>query len=102
MPSITSTGCYCLDLTSGKALWSFTVGVPVMSTPLVTGNTVYVAAYDGRLYALTSSPEAEETSSTGVENNAIRKTSGGIGSAHHRQNRSPALNSVQSRGRSVQ
>jgi outer membrane protein assembly factor BamB len=45
---------YCLDLKSGKKLWSFDIGVPVMSTPLVTGNVVYVAAYDGRLYAFTS------------------------------------------------
>jgi eukaryotic-like serine/threonine-protein kinase len=45
---------YCLDLTSGKQLWSFNVGVPVMSTPLVSGNVVYVAAYDGRLYAFTA------------------------------------------------
>lgn len=45
---------YCLDLESGKELWSFNIGVPIMSTPLVTGNVVYVAAYDGRLYAFTS------------------------------------------------
>ncbi len=45
---------YCLDLETGKKLWSFHIGVPVLSTPLVTGNAVYVAAYDGRLYAFTS------------------------------------------------
>lgn len=46
---------YCLDLETGKELWSFEIGVPVMSTPLVTGNAVYTAACDGRLYAFTSS-----------------------------------------------
>jgi outer membrane protein assembly factor BamB len=59
---------YCLDLRSGKMLWSFTIGVSVMSTPLVTGNAVYFAAYDGRLYALTSSPETRETISIKVKN----------------------------------
>jgi outer membrane protein assembly factor BamB len=58
---------YCLDLKSGKTLWSFTVGVPVMSTPLVTGNAVYFAAYDGRLYAFTSGPHTEEASTVKAE-----------------------------------
>lgn len=44
---------YCLDLETGRQLWSFYIGVPVLSTPLVSGNAVYVAAYDGRLYAFT-------------------------------------------------
>jgi outer membrane protein assembly factor BamB len=49
---------YCLDLVSGKELWSFLIGASVMSTPLVTGNALYVAAYDGRLYAFTQSTAA--------------------------------------------
>lgn len=51
---------YCLDLNSGKELWSHEIGVPVLSTPMVSGNTLYVAAYDGRLYAFTA------TAATGV------------------------------------
>src|SRR3546814_7725641 len=37
---------YCLDIETGKELWSFEIGVPVMSTPLISGNMLYVAAYD--------------------------------------------------------
>jgi outer membrane protein assembly factor BamB len=45
---------YGLDLKTGQELWTYVIGVPVMSTPLVTGNVLYVAAYDGRIYAFTS------------------------------------------------
>lgn len=44
---------YCIEAETGRDLWSFAIGASVMSTPLVTGNAVYVAAYDGRLYAFT-------------------------------------------------
>jgi outer membrane protein assembly factor BamB len=44
---------YCLDLRTRELLWSRDFGVPVLSTPLVTGNALFVAAYDGRVYAFT-------------------------------------------------
>jgi outer membrane protein assembly factor BamB len=33
-------------------LWSFSTHVPVRSSPLVVGQTVYVGNQDGELYAL--------------------------------------------------
>lgn len=46
---------YGVDLQTGKQVWSHAIGVPVMSTPLVSGNVLSIAAYDGRLYAFTAS-----------------------------------------------
>ena len=45
---------YCLDLKTGKELWSYDLGVPVLSTPLVTGNALFVGSYNGRVYAFAS------------------------------------------------
>lgn len=56
---------YCLSLESGQVLWSYYFGVPVLSTPLVSGNALFVGAYDGRVYGFTVSnvePAAMQTS----------------------------------------
>jgi len=47
-------GClYALDVTTGRRVARIEFGVPLLSTPLLWGNSIYVAAYDGHLYCLT-------------------------------------------------
>jgi outer membrane protein assembly factor BamB len=49
---------YCLNLSTGSVIWSFKIGVPVLSTPLVSGNALFVSSNDGRIYAFTPEGEA--------------------------------------------
>lgn len=42
---------YALELTTGKALWSYYLGAPVFSTPAISGNMVYVSVHDGVVFA---------------------------------------------------
>jgi outer membrane protein assembly factor BamB len=44
---------YALDLKTGGRVAHIEFGVPVLSTPLAWGNSIYVATYDGHLYCLT-------------------------------------------------
>lgn len=44
---------YALDVQTGKRVARYEFGVPVLSTPLLWGNSIYVATYDGHLYCLT-------------------------------------------------
>ena len=44
---------YALDVTTGRRVARIEFGVPVLSTPLLWGNSIYVATYDGHLYCLT-------------------------------------------------
>lgn len=43
---------HCLDLATGRALWTVHLGGPVAAAAAVSGGTVYVPARDGVLYAL--------------------------------------------------
>ena len=43
--------CRCLATADGCELWRVSVGAPILSAPTVSGNTLYVGAYDGTLYA---------------------------------------------------
>ncbi|HET9888493.1 MAG TPA: PQQ-binding-like beta-propeller repeat protein [bacterium] len=54
---------YALDLFTGSELWSWSLGVPITSSPIVTGDLLFVGACDNHLYAFTS---ALPTSPTGV------------------------------------
>lgn len=62
-PAIAGQVVYCggtsgqfvaLDLQSGKLLWSYDLGIPITSSPAVSGNTVYIATFDGTVYAFTA------------------------------------------------
>jgi len=44
---------YALDLQTGRRVARIKFGVPLISTPLLWGNSLYVATYDGHLYCLT-------------------------------------------------
>jgi outer membrane protein assembly factor BamB len=43
-----------LDTQTGEKLWSCDLGAPIMSSAAVSGNAIYIAAYDGTVYAFTS------------------------------------------------
>ncbi len=43
---------YVIDLKTGKCLKNFDLGFPILSSPAVRGNTVYVARWDGVILAL--------------------------------------------------
>jgi outer membrane protein assembly factor BamB/predicted phosphodiesterase len=47
-----------LDTQSGKELWSCDLGAPIVSSPAVSGNAVYIATFDGTVYAFTSGKKA--------------------------------------------
>ena len=42
---------YCLDAATGQTRWQYYVGVPIKSSPVVSGNMVYISAFDGNVYA---------------------------------------------------
>ena len=42
---------YCLDAATGKVLWSYFVGAPIKSSPALSGNMVFISAFDGNVYA---------------------------------------------------
>lgn len=41
---------YALDAFTGKFLWKYQLGVPVLSTPVISGNALFIAAFDGNVY----------------------------------------------------
>jgi len=43
--------CRCLSTKDGSELWRISVGSPILSAPVVSGNTLYLGTYDGTLYA---------------------------------------------------
>ena len=46
------TGClYAFQARTGKLLWKQKIGVPVKSSPCASGNALFVADYDGNLWA---------------------------------------------------
>jgi outer membrane protein assembly factor BamB len=42
---------YALDRETGKIIWRHAFGLPVLSTPAITGNLLLVSSYDGHVYA---------------------------------------------------
>ena len=44
---------YGLDRKTGKPVWRHEIGMPVKSSPVVSGDTLYISDYDGNLYAFT-------------------------------------------------
>ena len=41
---------FALDRTSGRLCWRFDMGLPIKSSPVVSGNMILIADYDGNLY----------------------------------------------------
>ena len=41
-----------MQASSGEILWTFLTGGRVDSSPVISGNQVYVGSYDGRFYML--------------------------------------------------
>ena len=41
---------YLLDLKTGKKLWSYEIGSPLLSTPAVINNYIIVGGSDGKVY----------------------------------------------------
>ena len=48
----TGTHLWALNLINGHILWSFDTGGRITSSALVEGNTVYIATWQGKIYAL--------------------------------------------------
>jgi len=48
----TGTQLWALNLADGHILWSFDTGDRITSSPLVQGNTVYIATWRGKIFAL--------------------------------------------------
>jgi len=51
----TGTQLWALSLTNGHVLWSFDTGDRITSSPLVQGDTVYIATWQGKIFALNRS-----------------------------------------------
>lgn len=47
----TSGVCRCLHAATGKEEWRLRVPAPILSAPVLSGNTLYFGDYDGTLYA---------------------------------------------------
>ena len=43
-----------LDRRTGACVWKFRLGLPVKSSPVVSGNMLFVCGFDGELYAFAS------------------------------------------------
>ena len=42
---------YVLDLGTGEKRWEYRVGTPIKASPAISGNMVFVSAFDGNVYA---------------------------------------------------
>jgi outer membrane protein assembly factor BamB len=42
---------YLLNLANGQELWSYSIGSPIISSPIVSDGMVFVGANDGNVYA---------------------------------------------------
>ena len=43
---------HAVDAVTGKKLWSYNVGTPIIPDPWIDEGTVYVSGQDGYVYAL--------------------------------------------------
>ena len=50
---------YALDVASGEVIWRWDTGVPVKSSPIVSGNMLFVSDYDGNLWAFVGRDDAQ-------------------------------------------
>jgi outer membrane protein assembly factor BamB len=48
---------YCLEAATGKIVWSYYIGVPIKTSPVVSGNMILFSAFDGNVYALTGNSQ---------------------------------------------
>ena len=45
---------YALDQATGRKVWSYRIGPPIVGTPALTTNALFVGTLDGRIHAFTS------------------------------------------------
>jgi hypothetical protein len=57
---------YCLREISGVVLWRFSSGEPMLDSPIVYGDTVYVVTTDGNLFAIDGELGQERWSTSGI------------------------------------
>ncbi len=50
---------YALNAATGAKVWNYATGVPVASSPAVSGGIVYVGSFDGNVYALNATTGAK-------------------------------------------
>jgi|GEM_PF-5346176 len=48
----TGGNCRCLNAMTGSECWRLSLGQPLLAAPIVSGNTLFVAGWEGRIYAL--------------------------------------------------
>jgi outer membrane protein assembly factor BamB len=59
---------YCVHELSGALLWRFSTGEPIVTSPIVVGDTVYLVTGDGSLFRISSKTGTEEWWTTGITN----------------------------------
>ena len=42
---------YALDCETGECLWRYYLALPIKSSPIVSGNSLFVSDFDGNLFA---------------------------------------------------
>ena len=47
---------YVLDIVTGQALWQHAIGVPIKASIALSGNMLFVSAFDGNIYAFSGPP----------------------------------------------
>lgn len=57
---------YCLREVSGVVLWRFSSGEPMLDSPVLYGDTVYVVTTDGNLFAIDGELGQERWSTSGI------------------------------------
>jgi outer membrane protein assembly factor BamB len=57
---------YCLQEASGVVLWRFSSGEPMLDSPIVYGDSVYVVTSDGNLFAIDGQLGQERWSAAGI------------------------------------
>ncbi len=45
---------YALDVNSGKEKWKFELGAPILTSPAISGDMLYIADFSGNVYAFSS------------------------------------------------
>ena len=48
---------HVLDIVTGQSMWQYAIGVPIKSSVALSGNMLYVTAFDGNIYAFSGPPD---------------------------------------------
>ena len=49
---------YAVDAGTGECLWRYYLGLPIMGSPIISGNALFVSDFDGNLHGFVAADDS--------------------------------------------